>query len=289
MKKLVLVLAVLMLVAPAMATVILTCADTDCNEVTISYSVTAETELVRAFALDITVDGGKVIKSVTAFDPNYRIYPGSIDINETTGKIDNAGSPVADDTEYPGVTLGGIDTNGVTLEAGSIYAQGDDANTPGTSGVLCVVTVSGECNLSITQNSPRGGVVMEDAVAVGAFVAPGSGAAAHAVPACQACTCWGDVESTWGFGGPDGKVDTGDTNYVVSLMIAAGPGPMYTYEIPKPWPAGLECFDVQATWGFGGPDDKIDTGDLNYIVSLMIAAGPGPMYTYEIPCVTPGT
>jgi hypothetical protein len=67
-------------------------------------------------------------------------------------------------SDDPGA-LGGLDTAGVTLEMGSLYADTDPEHPspPPASGVLCTLTVDTiPCTVSIDENVVRGGVVMED-------------------------------------------------------------------------------------------------------------------------------
>jgi hypothetical protein len=129
------------------------------NDVTIAYDASGETELVRAFALDITVDSGATIDAVAWTNPDYDIYPGSIVI-DAGGNVTDWGSPIASQSDYPGDTLGGLGTSGVTIEMGSLYAQGE--TPPAASGNLITLTVSGSPCVTITENVIRGGVVMED-------------------------------------------------------------------------------------------------------------------------------
>jgi hypothetical protein len=160
MKKF-LFLAVLLMAVPAMAVpdVNITCAP-DGNNVTVSYAVTGSPHLVRAFGLDITTTGGHIVK-VVALDPNYRIYPGQIVIEN--GAVTSYGMP-CDPCD--------LGDNSVTIEMGSLYTMdtnyaGDDPNLgynkkPGLSGTLLRFYVDGACSYSITQNELRGCVVMED-------------------------------------------------------------------------------------------------------------------------------
>ena len=113
MKKLVLVLAVLLISLPAMAatvTVTATCQN-DVWEVTYA----TDGNLPRAFALDITVPAG-TITAVSDLSTAYNIYPGSIVIVD--GEVNDPGSAVCD-ASYPD-TLGGLGTAGITIEMGSL-------------------------------------------------------------------------------------------------------------------------------------------------------------------------
>ncbi len=168
MRKLFFVLVVAVLTAPVWATVTITATDLGEGVVAIDYS-SDETELVRAFALDITVDAG-TIDAVSDFkvgDDNngYGIFPGNfslyITVDPSTGEVSDWGvagySPVADGND-PGA-LGGLGTNGITIEMGSLY----DTKAPPKQGRLCNVTCSEPCLLTVTTNATRGNVVLEDA------------------------------------------------------------------------------------------------------------------------------
>jgi hypothetical protein len=172
MRKMILALAVVLLAAPAWAAVTITLTGVG-NEVTIGYDATTELQRVRAFALDVTATGGTIV-GVAGYkvgDDNhgYGIFPGNfslyITVNPTTGLVDSWNDPnytpvaPADD---PGA-LGGLGTDGITIEMGSLY----DANWPAQSGVLCKVTVSaGTTKLCVNGNAIRGNIVMEDAAEV---------------------------------------------------------------------------------------------------------------------------
>jgi hypothetical protein len=164
-KTLVALLAV-MLAAPAWAGVAITVTDLGDGMVGIDYS---GTELVRAFALDIMVDAGTIdaISGFSVGDDNngYGIFPASfsrnITVDPVTGDVSDWAvegySPVADAGD-PGA-LGGLGTNGITIEMGSLY----DTKAPALSGRLCVITTSEPCKVTVTTNATRGNVVLEDA------------------------------------------------------------------------------------------------------------------------------
>jgi len=168
MRKLFFVLVVAVLTSPVWATVTITATDLGEGVVAIDYS-SDEAELVRAFALDITVDAG-TIDAVSDFkvgDDNngYGIFPGNfslfITVDPATGEVSDWGvagySPVADGND-PGA-LGGLGTNGITIEMGSLY----DTKAPSRQGRLCTVTCSEPCLLTVIPNATRGNVVLEDA------------------------------------------------------------------------------------------------------------------------------
>jgi hypothetical protein len=156
MKKIALVVAVLMFAAPAWATTVtITAHNEGGGVVRLDYSV-SDSNLVRAFGLDITVDTA-VITDVNCLNSDYYIYPGSIVI--VGNQVTNYGSCVCpNDQGFPD-TLDGIDTNGVTVEMGSLYASNDPChpNAPPLSGTLLKLTVSADCNLTITGNAARTG------------------------------------------------------------------------------------------------------------------------------------
>ncbi len=157
-----------MLTTPVGAADNITVTDLREGVVAIDYSSDV-TGLVRAFALDITVDAGTIdaISDFAVGDDNngYGIFPANfgryITVDPTTGEVSDwsvAGySPVADGND-PGA-LSGLGTNGITIEMGSLY----DTKAPATQGRLCTVTCSETCLLTVTTNATRGNVVLEDA------------------------------------------------------------------------------------------------------------------------------
>jgi hypothetical protein len=167
MKKMIFALAVLLLAAPAWATTVtVSCAQVgDTNQVEVSY--TTDGTLPRAFGLDITVNDGNIVAceaamvgECTASVRGLGIFPGTIDI-DALGTVTDYGSPVAPQSDLPGDTKAGLGTAEITVEMGSLYV---DTNAPGTSGLLCTLTVSASCTMTITANVSRAGngVVLED-------------------------------------------------------------------------------------------------------------------------------
>ena len=166
MKKAIVALLVVMLTAPAWAEVAITVTDLGDGKASIDYS---GTERVRAFALDITVDAGTIdaISDFVVGDENYGygIFPANfsrnITVDPVTGDVSDWAvegyTPVADAGD-PGA-LGGLGTDGITIEMGSLY----DTKAPPFSGRLCVITCSGPCKVTVTTNATRGNVVLEDA------------------------------------------------------------------------------------------------------------------------------
>ncbi len=181
MKKLSLVLAALLSTSPAWAAVQIIVVP-DGKTATIKYATTTG-EKVRAFALDITVDKGVILRisdfvrgESTAQKPGYGIFPGSfrhhILVNPDTGEVAawdvNDYTPVADPCDYPSdslggkSTLGGLGTNGITAEMGALYYPTDDSspNAPLNQGTLFKLTLSEAANLTIKLNEARGGIVL---------------------------------------------------------------------------------------------------------------------------------
>ena len=179
MKKTILVLAVLVIAAPAWATVYVTCTTVPgSNEVTVTYDGTGEPNRVRGFALDIAVDSDANIVQILDYfvgDCNipqrrgYGIFPGSFGRLDETAEgfpvwTDPIYSPLAWKVDYPNDTLDGLDTNGITVEMGSLFHPVTPAspNAPPKSGTLLKFYVDvTDCNVTIGQNAIRGGVVME--------------------------------------------------------------------------------------------------------------------------------
>ena len=203
MKKIVLVLAILVLAAPAMGRVDIKCTSDLYRVVTVRYD-SSEPNKIRAFALDITCDAGVNITAVNNVDPNFWVYPGSIDIN-SKGGVESYGEVVCDGNYpgdgYPG-TLPGLDTNGVTVEMGSLYVG--SSNAPSSSGILMTFKVDDDCTVDIVKNVIRGGVVMEDADdSVDVNLAEATGIKVECIPSNYAdYATWGSV------GRPDCWSDT---------------------------------------------------------------------------------
>lgn len=169
----ILALVVALIASPAWATVNITVTDLGDGVAEISYNATSETQLVRAFALDITVSDGSIVAvsdfktgvSVAGAD-GYGIFPANfsrwITVN-AQGDVDDWGvaeyTPVADAAD-PGA-VGGLGGAAITIEMGSLYDG--DANKPAKSGVLCKLTVDTSCTMSVTTNAMRGNIVLENA------------------------------------------------------------------------------------------------------------------------------
>ena len=161
MKKIILLLAVMLMTAPAMAAVTITVTDDGGGWALIEYDATSEADFVRAFALNITADDANII-DIDSANASYWVYPGTIDINDAGG-VNDVGSPIAPNGS-PGA-LGGLDTNGVTIEMGALFEAGVDPE-PAATGTLLRVQVDGACTVCVVGNSIRGNVVMKDASSI---------------------------------------------------------------------------------------------------------------------------
>jgi len=192
MKKIVLIVAVLTLAVPALAEVKITCgtqpwkalgdntwcanqpwSNVDANLIIVDYNATSEANNVRAFALDITLTDNyppagtpnAVITSVEGFkvgesnstSKGYGIFMGSIVI-DGAGNVTDWNTPVAPAGEPE--AAGPLGSNSITVELGSLYVG---ANSPAKSGTLFKFRVNNKaCTVTITENTRRGGVVMEN-------------------------------------------------------------------------------------------------------------------------------
>jgi hypothetical protein len=157
MKKVLVTLVVFALALPAWARVDIWCT-TDGNEATVNYRVVGEPNKVSGFGLDITVDHGGKIKSISNLSADYWVYPGSIVI--LNGEVNDVGTPIGDPVKFPG-TLGGLDTNGISIEMGALHDPPGDAYLP-SSGVLLKFKVNPTVDVCVTirENAVRGGVVL---------------------------------------------------------------------------------------------------------------------------------
>jgi hypothetical protein len=172
MRRLVFFLVILMMAGTASATVEIMVKNVN-GMAEIHYKTTAA-EPISAFALDVTVDAGNITGisgfvrgESTATAPGYGIFPASfaasISVDPETGEVSDWS--VADYTPlanplHPGA-LGGLNTPGVTLEMGALYALQE--NAPALEGLLCKLTISEAATIIVGLNEIRGGIVMRDA------------------------------------------------------------------------------------------------------------------------------
>lgn len=132
-------------------------------------------EVVRAFALDVSVDNGRIVGigdyfrgPSTAAAQGYGIFPASLrsQIGDATkATIDwqaSTYSPLAALEDSPGYTLPGLDSSGVTLEFGGLWDPNDAAAIPARKGTLCSLRISSRALVSVRANHFRGGIVAAD-------------------------------------------------------------------------------------------------------------------------------
>jgi hypothetical protein len=284
MKKTLLVLTVLALAVPAMAAVSIDVNDLGGGVAAIEYTADAN---MSAFGLKVSVDAG----TITAVSPNkvgesnstakgFGIFLGTIDINSTTGLVDNYGSPVAPNSD-PGAGGTGLDTNTVVIELGALY---EDGNQPPLSGTLCQVTVSECCKMTVTVEPTRcgetgggqdAGAVQEDGTPV---VPTLTGATAIDIDYNCGCACLGNISG-------DNYVTTVDLGMLYSKLGQYGAtwtgAPEDKYKIPE----GHALFDICGDMNL---DHYITTVDLGMLYSKLGQYGAtwtgAPEDKYKIPC-----
>ena len=309
MKKLCGLLAVLLAASPALAAVRIT-ADPNGNTVAIKYDT--DGEKVRAFALDITVDKGRIVGisdflrgESTAANPGYGIFPANfarfITVNADTGEVAkwdvNDYTPVADPCDTG--ALGGLGTNGITIEMGALYYPTEDnsPNAPPNSGTLFKLTVSEPATVTIALNEIRGGVVLTNpetpatvtlsqgtAVVGGAAAAAGGSDYAEWVavgkPLCwtYARQCHGDADGQAVAAGTGAYyVGTADLNILLNAWQVK----------EAPFGPGIASIEGGICADFGhdkeGSDQtgwyRVGTKDLNILIGSWLVkeppAGPG--------------
>jgi hypothetical protein len=298
MKKLCFILTALLLTSAVYAAdVTITCnAPPGSNEVTVSYVADMNAHIPRAFGLDVKLDNAQTITSLTPLDPNYWVYPGTIDINQS-GVIESNGTGIGqqDDAAYPD-TLYGLDSNGITIEMGSLHWPTDcnSPNAPDISNDLFKFTVSGNCTVTISGNAARGKVVLYDAtqadvatVATDVYAqctttivdeclkSTATGYAdwlgqpagvAWSMPWnkpdcwCYPRQCRGDADGAPSYPGVPIWVDLTDLN-----ILRGAIGIYVTNPPPGNWPAGGECANFDHQMSYPGVPIPVDLADLNIL------------------------
>jgi hypothetical protein len=204
----------------------------------INYQCTAG-EVVRAFALDVTVDRGVILGVTnyfrgpsTATARGYGLFPASFRDNITVTSGTNANwsataySPVAVTADNPGGTLPGLNSSGVTLEFGAIWDPAVPAAIPPSSGTLCSLQISQTANVSVSANATRGGIIASSSDItitpsfVGALVGPAITHAAIENGLMTVLFQGGELESAPDLNGP--WTGTGNT----SGRFTETPGPL---------------------------------------------------------------
>jgi hypothetical protein len=210
MKRSLVLIMALLLAAPALGTVTITCTDAGSGVLQINYDVSGEPAKVRALALDITVDSGVIFSDTDANSYSggegnkYGIFPGKIDLTDPNTPI--WGDPIAPSSD-PGAGGTGLGTSRVIIEMGSLYEP--NLSGPGDSGTLIQLDLdpngATECNVVIVTEATRGGVVLENGDTPG-ITSPGCSISFGEPPPA----CWG---YTWQCDG-----DAGGDDYPAASM-----------------------------------------------------------------------
>jgi hypothetical protein len=234
MKRITVLFLMFVVAVPAMATdvTITAVAGPEPKSVTVGFTTSNITELVRAIALDVIVtDPSILICDINCVNPEYGIYPGSINI-DATGTIADWGTCAG----------AGLESNTVASEQGSLYIG--PANAPAQSGDLFIITLggctldgNGEVTVSITEDAIRGGIVLENPDIAANVTLPGDVTVNMGNCGWGGCACMGDYTGPTGV--PDGVVSTSDMGAMLGLLGAAGPP-----YVVSPIPAGWECMDL---------------------------------------------
>jgi hypothetical protein len=256
MKKIISVLVVLLLAAPAMGALSVTCAQGDDGECIVSYGgADNDANRPRAFALGISLSGGAVVvtEPTANYDADYYIYPGSITISG--GNVTSWGTPVANDPN----TGAGYST--MTIEMGSLYATSDTKHSspPPASGELFRFTVDADTTVSITENAIRGKVVKENG---GNYPSLDTQCDITVNP-CGTCPM--DISGWEGEGIPDGYVTMTDVMYLLGVLEGCDGGEC---DVTTLEPAEA-CLDVSGWEGEGIPDGYVTMTDAMYILGVL--------------------
>lgn len=296
MRKVVLMLLVAILAAPAIAAVTITAVDEvpGTGVVSINYVCTdADADGAKArlagIALNITADNGCTIDGIVAGSftegesteaaPGYGIFMGSIDIQPIDPcdlsqgyAINDAGTPEADPCD-PGTLTG---PGEMTIELGALFDDSTDPcdpykNAPLASGTLCKLqlsdpTAAGSCTVTIAlEEDSRGGAVMEDTNP------PSSVDVGTGFPvsfAALGCDCKGDADG-------NGKVQFVDLGVIAGLINNYGTGAR-TKSVETDNPMYDDCGDAD-------DNDKIQFVDLGKIAGWINLYGTGAR-TKSIDC-----
>lgn len=248
-----LVLAVIAITVPALAGVTMSGAQVGTElKGQVSYDASAMADLVRAFGLNISCSDGALITAVTLTNADYDIYPGSIQINAATGLVEDSGSPVAVAVDYPGTDcLGGVGTTGMTIEMGWLDF------VPENNDVLVEFTVDKACTVTVAENAPRGGIVMEDPTVASASTLPLTFDITAAAAVCK-----GDLDGNeW--------INTDDIGALVTFLTPHAAAYYWVAVVPE-----------NAQYDLNG-DDWINTDDIGWLVTFLT---PYAGDYYWVPC-----
>jgi len=213
----------------------------DNRAASIKYECTGG-EVVRAFALNVSVDRGQITGisnylkgQSTPSARGYGIFPAAFRDHITVGAGNSVDwntpdyTPVAVVADRPADTLAGLNSSGVTLEFGGLWDPAVPAAVPPPSGTLCTLQLSEAANVSVTANLSRGGVIPSSSDITitpsftGSFVDP-------ALPAITGLTLTNGVVTITFVGGelvsaqaPDGTwLGTGNTNGAYTESVGQG-------------------------------------------------------------------
>ena len=274
MRKVVLLIAVLLMAVPVMASdVFITAIDDDVNCVTIWYD--SDVNLIRAFGLAIEVNDANIVK-VDSLNADYRIFPGQIIIED--GEITDYNLP------YPEGDLG--DAN-LAIEMGSLYTT--DANyeldpnagynmIPDACAILLKFYVDTiPCTYTVTEDTVTGGVVMEDPcqpIDVNIVLVDGTIGEVECLKLtdpnygnwvkvgkpdcwCYPRQCRGDADGTTPYPGVAIWVDLSDLNILRSAISKFVTDPAF--------PANGGCADFNHKMLYPGVDIPVNLDDLNIL------------------------
>jgi hypothetical protein len=290
MKKIILVLAMVLIATPAWAGLTIEASQralsgSDCNVITVTYDMDdTDANIPRAFALeiDLSQENDANIGEVVYVHPEFHVYPGSIQI--TGGVVTDQGTPVAVS-----------DVCSMIVEMGSLYAATDPCHTtqPDPCGILLKFTVADNesCHVNLALNAIRGGMVLEDTGIVmtpaelDAYVTltecdfDGSDCGVAPGP-CDPPSCMGNLT------GDDNIINQTDMMAVYQRLGQHGAAwtgdPQFKYVITPSEPLWHECADVVGT------DNVINQTDMMAIYQKLGMHGAtwtgDPQLKYVIPC-----
>jgi hypothetical protein len=209
----------------------------------INYQCTAA-EVVRSFALDVTVDQGQILGVTnyfrgpsTAAARGYGIFPAAfrdtiIVMSGTNADWTSASySPLAVVSDDPAGTLPGLNSSGVTLEFGALWEPNVAAAAPPASGTLCTLRLSQTAHVSVAANSSRGGILAapSDVTITPQFTAALVGPAIASATLLNGVITvqfqGGELESAPSVNGP--WVGTGNTSGVFTQAVGTAPATFY--------------------------------------------------------------
>jgi hypothetical protein len=218
MKKILASLLVLALCAPAMAA---TVGIVDNADGTATITVTAEgTANIVGLGLniDFTADATGDVTAATVDTATFDIYPDAaftiIDGGGTYGYGD--GTPIANQGGRGQASI----SNSFCISVGALNGIAT-AGATGSASVEITVTVDGSGTLCVTENGPRGGIVLTDGT--GEDITNGTGG-----EVCGSVTAGGCVVPTClGDGNGDGSVSGSDVAALLATFNKADPDPAY--------------------------------------------------------------